>query len=268
MEKKIKYRFLFKDLEEAKKKILLIDPTILNFSIKNNYLYFDSFINNSEWEKETKYKCIVSYIGKKYNGWIGGNNSISNIIENLLKKIDNNIKIFGASRTDQSTNAKGQCFHFSTFYSEIRWEKFLKKLPYDIKIESIEKVSEDFQARFNAKYRIYRYYITKKDIVFFRDLCFFFTYNLEEINIRIKDLMLKNNFDNFCNGEKNVNMEYIKYFYTKFFSEKILILEFKAKCFFYHQIRRIVYFLLTGKISGLVPAHGLYLEKVIYKKLN
>lgn len=110
-------------------------------------------------------KGIVSYKGNNYHGWQKqiGDNSIEEEIEKVLSKVlDEPINIYASGRTDAKVHAYGQVFHFDT-----NKEPDLSKLTYsinmmlndDIKIISLEKVDDNFHARYSAKAKIYEYKI-------------------------------------------------------------------------------------------------------------
>ena len=112
-----------------------------------------------------RWKCICAYKGTQFEGWqnqpSGG--GVQNHIESALTSIfDTSTRIHGCSRTDAGVHAKGQCFHF-----EANWPHPDKKLvramhsilDKDIRIESLQKVSDDFHARFSAVKKAYKYSI-------------------------------------------------------------------------------------------------------------
>ncbi len=110
-----------------------------------------------------RYKCVVSYDGKRYAGWQkqADDLTVQETIEKAISKIVNHeVVVVASGRTDARVHALGQTFHFD---SEKRIENFQKainsQLPKDIYIKSIEEVTEDFHSRFDAKYKHYEYFI-------------------------------------------------------------------------------------------------------------
>lgn len=124
-------------------------------------------------QRKYNYKITVEYDGEKYKGWQKQRNTISTIqeyIENAISTyLKENIKIIGAGRTDVEVNAYNQYANFFTA-QKIDSKKFLHSingiLPTDITVKNIQKVKEDFHARYSAKKREYVYKITlfKKSI--------------------------------------------------------------------------------------------------------
>lgn len=107
----------------------------------------------------------VSYKGTNYQGWQKQTNapSIQEEIEKVLSKILNTeTTIQGSGRTDAGVHARGQTFHF-----EVKKDIDLDKLRYsvncllskDIHIISMEKVNDDFHARYDVKEKHYSYTI-------------------------------------------------------------------------------------------------------------
>lgn len=112
------------------------------------------------------YKIKVQYDGTKRSGWQKqGNtqNTIQGILENALSDIlGEKIEVSGAGRTDSGVHARGQAANFKSS-ADIDGGKLLfelsEKLPPDIAVTEIERVSERFHARLNAKGKKYVYRI-------------------------------------------------------------------------------------------------------------
>lgn len=107
----------------------------------------------------------VSYKGTRYQGWQKQTSapSIQETIEKVFSQILNTpITIYGSGRTDAGVHAKGQTFHFDVD-KEVELDKLLYSvnclLPDDIYINSLEKVDDDFHARYCAKAKVYQYNI-------------------------------------------------------------------------------------------------------------
>lgn len=112
-----------------------------------------------------RYKVTVAYDGRNYAGFQSQINAlaIQDVIEYVIEKIFQERKrIVMSSRTDAGVHAYGQVFHF-----DAKDKKNLDKLKYsfncllpkDIHVLKIEKVSEDFHARFSSKKKTYEYLI-------------------------------------------------------------------------------------------------------------
>lgn len=109
----------------------------------------------------------LAYNGAEYHGWQNQPNSVSvqEVIERALSLIlKDKISIVGAGRTDAGVHARSMYAHFNTDaqFESTAWltERMNKYLPKDIVIFSIYEVEPDMHARFSARSRTYRYYVT------------------------------------------------------------------------------------------------------------
>lgn len=112
-----------------------------------------------------KYKILISYDGTRFAGWQVQVNAIA--IQPLIQKaietiLRHPISLTGSGRTDAGVHACGQVAHFET---EVPFEfrPFLLSLnaliPLEIRVHMIEKVKNDFHARYSASAKIYHYHI-------------------------------------------------------------------------------------------------------------
>ena len=110
-----------------------------------------------------RFRAVVSYFGKNYVGWQRQLNGLS--VQEVLEKALS--ETFGAptqatasGRTDAGVHAEGQVVHFDAD-TAIPPEKIPfavnTLLPRDISMLSCEPAEEDFNARFSAKRKTYRY---------------------------------------------------------------------------------------------------------------
>jgi len=114
----------------------------------------------------------ISYDGTDFCGWQRQDHdndevtrTVQGEIEAALEKIHKEKTIlYGSGRTDSGVHALGQA---ANFYSPIdsmpvqNYQRALNAfLPEDIRIMEVKEVAEDFNARFNATSRSYRYFIS------------------------------------------------------------------------------------------------------------
>lgn len=117
-----------------------------------------------------RYKLLIEYDGTPFCGWqsqkegCGVQNALATAFENFC---GTPTTVFGAGRTDTGVHARGQVGHVTlekdTTADTLRRavNQHLKPLP--IAILSAEMVADDFDARFSAQCRIYRYrYICRR----------------------------------------------------------------------------------------------------------
>ncbi|MEE8351887.1 MAG: tRNA pseudouridine(38-40) synthase TruA [Rhodospirillales bacterium] len=116
-----------------------------------------------------RYKINIEYDGLGFVGWQRQENglSVQQAIEEAIEKFcGEKITLFGAGRTDSGVHALGQVAHFDlvkapsadTVQDAINFH--LK--PAAVSILSAEPVPDDFDARFSARERAYRYCITSR----------------------------------------------------------------------------------------------------------
>ena len=113
-----------------------------------------------------RYKAIVSYEGTRYCGWQAQSNA-HGIQEEIVRALSTMhqapIEITAAGRTDGGVHAIGQVFHFDSdmkLTSDHFTRALNSLLPTDIRIQSVEPVSDEFHARFSVLGKRYDYFIT------------------------------------------------------------------------------------------------------------
>ena len=243
-----------------------------------------------------KYKLSVEYDGTNFVGWQSqdNGNSIQQSLEEAIKKLSNELVIvFGAGRTDSGVHAKGQVAHFEISkelaIDNIRdgINQYLRPLP--IAILNVEKVADDFHARFSAKQRIYQYSIINRrpPLTFQRQLAWVIYKKLDigKIKEAAPYFEGEHDFNAFrsIDCQSSSSIKTIDYCSVTNDQESITI-EVVAKSFLHSQVRIMVGTLVNvgeGKIqpsdikqiieikdrdkAGVTaPAHGLYLKEVIY----
>ncbi|MDF7801078.1 tRNA pseudouridine(38-40) synthase TruA [Pontiellaceae bacterium B1224] len=114
----------------------------------------------------TRYKIKVSYDGTNYSGWQVQPKlqTVQGEIERLLAEMteQKHVRVESSGRTDTGVHARAQVAHFD-LPKEVDPKYFQRglnaQLNRDIRITTMEKVSDDFHARFSAKGKEYRYFI-------------------------------------------------------------------------------------------------------------
>lgn len=116
-----------------------------------------------------KYKIVIEYKGDAFFGWQSQKNgeTVQDTIENALTQLTKEISIVeGAGRTDAGVHALGQVGHF-ILDKEWNPNKLLEGINFylrnkGVSILSVEKVPNEFHARFSARLRTYRYDILNR----------------------------------------------------------------------------------------------------------
>ena len=114
-------------------------------------------------------KIVLSYDGTDFCGWQRQKNGVSvqQTVEDAVYNLTGEkVTVTASGRTDAGVHAAGQVAHFDT-NANIPPEKFYKALntflPDSVKALSSEKVSDDFNARKNAKRKTYEYSLYVSD---------------------------------------------------------------------------------------------------------
>jgi tRNA pseudouridine38-40 synthase len=111
-------------------------------------------------------RLTLAYDGTEFSGWQVQNNArtVQGDIEEALRRMhDHPVRIQGAGRTDSGVHASGQVGNFFSDLDSIEpshWHIALNSyLPPDVRALAGCEAPETFNARENARQRMYRYYL-------------------------------------------------------------------------------------------------------------
>ncbi len=244
-----------------------------------------------------RYQILIEYVGSNFIGWQiqSKGQSIQKLVQiKISKLLKEKINLVGSGRTDSGVHAIEQSAHFDCKKKIENLDKFLKSINYFLNIKlvsitSIKKKSLNFHARFSAKQRIYTYIIFNRisgpSIEKNRGWHIKKKLDLKLMKKGTQKLLGTNDFSTFrsssCNAKSPIRT--IKSIKIKKVKNKIQI-QFKSQSFLQQQVRSMVGCLkyLAEKKWNLkqfesvfkskkrtlcappAPAHGLFLEKVIY----
>ena len=242
-----------------------------------------------------KFKIIIEYDGTDFVGWQKQNNgpSIQEEIEKAIYRLTgDHTSLFGAGRTDAGVHAKGQVAHFEIKkkfnIDNIRdgLNQYLR--PYPIGILKAIEVDDDFNARFLAKKRTYKYLIINRRTPLTldknRSWGIFKKLDIKKMILESKFFLGKHNMKAFrsidCQSKSTIKT--IDEIIIQAKDEKLSII-ISARSFLHSQVRIMVGTLVEigkGKIKKSIkkiiesedrsqagitaPACGLYLVKVDY----
>jgi tRNA pseudouridine38-40 synthase len=130
-----------------------------------------------------RYFLMLAYNGKDFNGWQIQDNT-SNTVEQVLEEklsmiLKEKIDLVGCGRTDTGVNAKNYVAHFDSnapdlIANKLHWVyKFNTVLPPSIAVQDIRRVRDDAHARFDARERVYYYYLSQKKDPFRDPFCWY-----------------------------------------------------------------------------------------------
>lgn len=246
-----------------------------------------------------RYKSIIAYDGTNFSGFQVQTNqrTVEAELNKTLTKINRGlpVQVFASGRTDAGVHALGQVIHF-----DLGDERDLEKLrfaidsqsPEDIACLSVEKVADDFHARYQVTGKTYEFRvdIAKARSPFKRHYASFFPYpiDLAAIEEALPYLLGTHDFTGFCaTGSSVENKVRTLKEATVVLNEKEqeLVFTFTGDGFLYNMVRIMVGTLLKignkrmpatqikemldSKQRGLggPTAHpeGLYLKEVYYE---
>ncbi len=243
-------------------------------------------------------KLEIEYDGSNYVGWQIQNRhtgkSIQQQIEKVLRKIlQEKVQLFASGRTDSGVHAIAQVANFRTNsqISSDRLQLALNgNLPQDIVITKINDMPADFNSRFSAKSKVYRYTILNRKYhsPLLRNTVYFYHHPLSVSLMRrqAKALLGKHDFKAFCASGSKVKdtTRTIKKITIKKTSSGFITIDIEADGFLYNMVRNIIGTLIAigrGKLTSVsmreilnsrnrrlagptAPANGLILFKVNY----
>jgi len=157
-----------------------------------------------------RYKLTIEYDGMPYKGWQKqeGLPSVQEAVETAMEEFArHNVTVFAAGRTDAGVHARGQVIHVDL---EKRWKTdkvqeatngLLKIAGHPIAVLSVEEVDSDFDARFSARFRSYRYRIINRRAPLTVDLerawWIRFPLNVEAMHEAARELLGEHDFTTF-----------------------------------------------------------------------
>lgn len=156
------------------------------------------------WSLSTRVKLTVAYDGTDFCGWAAqaGLRTVQSTLKDAVRQVSGeDCEIIGASRTDSGAHALGQVCHFDTEVPQARWVQALnRQLPLDLRVKSAQIVPKEFNSRFSAVDRWYRYRILLEDGDPFRAKTGFWTHhrlNVERMQEAAKLLEGEHDFEAF-----------------------------------------------------------------------
>jgi tRNA pseudouridine38-40 synthase len=115
--------------------------------------------------RSQRYRLTLEYDGTSFYGWQMQINrrTVQGVLEQAIGRLyGSDLRVYAAGRTDTGVHSLGQVVHFDAppkYTSDVLARALNFHLPEDIRIRSAEPVSDDFHARFSARWRWYRYRI-------------------------------------------------------------------------------------------------------------
>ena len=226
-----------------------------------------------------RYKLTIEYNGTNFIGWQKQKKgfSIQGTIEKAAKNfLQSEVDLIVAGRTDAGVHAVAQVAHLDIF-KKLKIKNILfglnfylskEKFGEDISIKKVNKVDADFNARFNAKKKIYKYKIynneSRSPMHAYNTWWVSQKLNILDMKKASKYLLGNHDFSSFrasgCQSLSPIKtLDKIAIIKKK----NIITLTFTARSFLYNQVR-----IMTGTLkdvgSGLI--NPVALKRILQKK--
>ncbi len=242
-------------------------------------------------------KIVVSYSGTNFYGWQiqSKGRTVQGVLEEKLSQMHKHpVRVTAAGRTDSGVHSNGQVCHFDTDLDipERRFRQAINSfLPEDISIIKSIFADEKFHARFSAKKRVYKYYLTD-DLgytVFNKQYCILVQNmpGIEVLNACAASLQGVHDFTTFTSAGDSSKSRVREIYSAVFFREgNFLVFKIEGSSFLWKMVRSIVgtilkYASLESGAEGFVEAFesrdrsmagttasakGLFFHKVYYEE--
>jgi tRNA pseudouridine38-40 synthase len=199
-----------------------------------------------------RYRILIEYDGSDFVGWQRQDHgfSVQQSLEDAIEKFcGEKVTLFGAGRTDSGVHATGQVAHFD-LEKEDEPDTIRDALNFHLKpaavvvIEAV-RAADDFDARFSAKERAYRYRITNRrsPLGLGRGLSWWVPVPLDAkaMAAAAKTLIGKHDFTTFrathCQAKSPVKT-LDRLDVTR--DGDVIVIEARARSFLHHQVRNLV----------------------------
>jgi tRNA pseudouridine38-40 synthase len=238
-------------------------------------------------------KAVISYDGSAFYGFQKQTSTpltVTQSIEKALKSLQIDTRIVGSGRTDRGVHATGQVIHFDLppYWQDLqKLKSILNRRLKAISFRHISWSSETFHARFSAKKRLYRYiFKTERPSVFEEKYIAYYSddFDRKRLSEALHSFCGEHDFRYFHKTGSDIHTTRRTIYRTRYYPYKQYhILTFEANGFLRSQVRMMVEASMQcagGTISlkrlqaqlsceeqtitGLAPAEGLYLAKIIY----
>tara|TARA_B100000029_G_C17516771_1_gene938411 strand:- start:500 stop:1249 length:750 start_codon:yes stop_codon:yes gene_type:complete len=224
-----------------------------------------------------RYKLKIEYLGTNFSGWQKQKNSYS--VQEAIEKaaytlLQQKINLVVAGRTDAGVHAEGQVAHFdieNEFCSRkiqlgINFHLMNQRFGKDISVKKAIKVSNNFNARFSAKKKLYQYLIFnsvyRSPILYEKSWWVRKRLDHEKMLKASQNLIGSHDFSSFRAKGCQASSPFRTIEKIKISKEKNIIkLNFLAKSFLYNQVR-----IMTGTLRDV--GIGLLSSEDVIKILN
>jgi tRNA pseudouridine38-40 synthase len=238
-------------------------------------------------------KLTIEYDGTNFVGWQMQSNGRS-VQEEISKAIGQILRepvtLIGAGRTDSGVHARGQVANFhtrSTMDAQAILNGLNGVLPEDICLHAADDVPQSFHARYDARLRTYRYFVSHGPSPIGRYFQWFvkFRLDVDVMNDAAQMLPGEHDFESFCKSEAEVNHFRCTIMKSRWAEASgMIVYEIEANRFLHGMVRALVGTMVDigrgflplssfqeimtakdrSKAGMAAPPQGLFLEQVLY----
>lgn len=203
----------------------------------------------------SRYKIEIQYDGTNYFGWQSQTNAVTiqGELEKSLLPLNNGkrIPIIGSGRTDTGVHALGQVAHFDieTKLDNNQLQKAINaRLPNDIIILKIDKVPEDFHARFSAIKRYYNYQCYAGNNLLFNNQAWMLKkVEIGTLNNFAEKLIGKHDFQSYSKINKGIDNTICEIYQSEWIeNDKMITFKICGNRFLHHMVRYLVGTMIAG----------------------
>lgn len=207
------------------------------------------------------YLFSISYFGARYKGWAvqQGQPTVEGKLQRVFRYVlgHDDFRMIGSSRTDSGVNCRSgfvQLFLREKIDLEPLLDAFNQNLGGDIRLNSVQEISRDFNLIQSVKRKTYRYFFSESTD--FHPFASSFITQVEAINSlsemekNASEFIGEYDFFAFCKPAEN-KKDYVRKiseasvflssdFSGDFFPQQVLCLEVTGTGFLHHQVRKMV----------------------------
>jgi tRNA pseudouridine38-40 synthase len=242
-------------------------------------------------------KLLIEFNGRKYFGWQRQKNkpSIQQTLEESIQVLfpHDKITLIGAGRTDTGVHAYNMTANFKVNSDSLNMplallqKKLNSILPNDITILKAQKAKIDFHARYSAKKRCYKYYLSTRKVSVDADKIFYVKtkFDIDLAKEFCKFLIGIHSFRSLCKNDEDKHDFNSQIYGAEIKKKRDGVYEFTicANRFLHSMVRAIVGAMIniaSGKLEltefqnkfnkgeqlkiQYVPANALFLYKITY----
>ncbi len=194
-------------------------------------------------------KLILEYDGAEFAGWQRqtGEKTIQGELEKALSiLLQEDISVTGAGRTDSGVHASSQVANFrcDSIMEISKMKKGIQALISDtISVLDADEVSPDFHSRYDAKTRLYSYYINTNYSAIRRNYSWYVKYKLdfEILNTCAAKILGTHDFSGFCKLNSNVKHHLCNVIKSQWsVNQQLIRYDIEANRFLHGMVRSLV----------------------------